>query len=287
MTKPECIRWLIGSMALTALYFIHPFTSTLVALALVFVIGLPHGAADAWRIRQHWPKLLTSMGIMLLYAVVAFCFGYFFYAFPLIGLIIFIVISAWHFGAYDQHPAVPWSRLAAGSIFIFGPFLIWGAAIDAYFSALGIEASQRNLLLQTGNYIFISIVAIMLLAAGTVFKHDKKPMLGLLLSLPVAIGLPPLLSFSLYFSLLHAPRQSVTLSEELPHWWKHPAILFTLLLTWVLAIAWFYFSATAGVSEPLAVIIIIGMAALTVPHMLLDALLTKKFSAAKLLLKNG
>jgi beta-carotene 15,15'-dioxygenase len=281
MTRTECIRWLIGSTALTATYFIHPFTSTLLALTLILVIGLPHGAADAWRIKKRWPALPSSIGVMFLYAAVAFCFGYFFLTFPLFGLVIFIAISAWHFGAYDRHPAAPWSRLAAGSLFIFGPFLVWKAMIDGYFAALGVDASQRSMILHAGAYIFIMIVFILLLAAGIIFKRDKKPMLGLLLSLPVAIGLPPLLSFSLYFSLLHAPRQSAALSEQLPGWWKHPAVIFALVLTWVLAIAWFYFSAMPGVSEPLAVIIIIGMAALTVPHMLLDALLSKKLSAAQ------
>jgi beta-carotene 15,15'-dioxygenase len=276
MTKTECIRWLIGSTALTAMYFIHPLTSTLLALALILVIGLPHGAADAWRIQKRWQTWSSSIGVMLLYAAVAFCFGYFFLTFPLFGLAIFIAISAWHFGAYDRPPAAPWSRFAAGSLFIFGPFLVWKTIIDGYFTALGLDASQRSLVLHTGVYIFAIIVFIMLLAAGIVFKHDKKPMLGLLLSLPVAIGLPPLLSFSLYFSLLHAPRQSAALSQQLPDWWKHPAVIFVQSLTWVMAIAWLYFSAMPSVSDSLAVIIIIGMAALTVPHMLLDVLLSKK-----------
>jgi beta-carotene 15,15'-dioxygenase len=273
MTKNECIRWLTGSLILLTIHVIHPDTATIIALALIMLIGLPHGAADAWLLKQRWPRLRHYSMAAVLYAVSAFAFAIFFLHFPMAGLIIFIIISAWHFGTYDSHPAMQWSQLAIGSLFIFGPFLFWKASIESYFLAIGLTMMQSSFLLQIGGYIFMISACIALLAALLLFKQDRKPLLGCLLALPVTIALPPLLSFSLYFCLLHAPHQSASLDKRLAQWWRNPLMVAALVMTWVIAGLWFYFSNLSAISERLAIILIIGMASLTVPHMLLDALL--------------
>jgi beta-carotene 15,15'-dioxygenase len=275
MTKPESIRWLMGSLLLLAIYFIHPDAAMIIALALIMLIGLPHGAADAWRLKQQWPRLHHYMVAMTLYAAVAFAFANVFLHFPMASLIVFIIISAWHFGTYDAHKATRWAQLAIGSLFIFGPFLFWKASIEGYFLAIGLTTIQSSFLLNIGVYIFIASALLTLLAAVLLFKQDRKPLLGCLLTLPVAMALPPLLSFSLYFCLLHAPRQSASLNKQLAQWWQNPIVVAALAMTWVAAGAWFYFSNLLAISERLALVLIIGMASLTVPHMVLDLVLSQ------------
>lgn len=281
MTNTECIRWLTGSFILSAIYFVHPVAAMILAMALIMLIGLPHGAADAWLLKQQWPRLQHFALAIILYALVALAFANVFLHFPMTGLIIFITISAWHFGYYDAHPSMRWSQLATGSLFIFGPFLFWQDSIQSYFLAIGLTVLQSGFLMNVGAYIFMASALITLLAALLLFKRDKKPLFSCLLVLPIAIALPPLLSFSLYFCLLHAPRQSADLNKQLPQWWRKPIVVAALATSWAAAGAWFYFSSLPIVSERLTLILIVGMGSLTVPHMMLDAILLHRLSRAK------
>lgn len=281
MTRYESIRWLLGTILMVLVWLMSPVLAEMAALFLIAVLGLPHGAADALLIKKRWPNIFGAAGIMTCYAAIAIAFAFFFFHFPALGLVVFILISIWHFGVEDSKTLPSWSIPAAGGIFILGPFLLWSAEINLYLSQLGLTDSQSVFLLRTAPWLFALCVVTLLLAVLRQLRVSKAPLIGFLLSIPVAIALPPLLGFSLYFSLLHAPRHSAFLTQHMPGWWRQPVVIFALLLTWVSVAVWLFYGGLSTVSERIAVAVIIGLAALTVPHMLLNAMIINSDSRIK------
>jgi multidrug efflux pump subunit AcrB len=84
--------------------------------------------------------------------------------------------------------------------------------------------------------------------------------------------LPPAAGFALYFCAVHASRHWAQLridQTELP---LRPVIA-TMLATVALALALLWHHQGAAFAPRLAQVVIVGLAALTVPHMLLDAVM--------------
>ena len=115
----------------------------------------------------------------------------------------------------------------------------------------------------------LSIIAIVNTTRTTI-AHDA-PVLSRLepaVLLMAAAALPPLLYFCLYFCLLHSPRHLVSImvnhgaSRSLA-----TAMLFTLLSLVLAGIAWLLLP-LPGIDDKTISVLFIGLAALTVPHML-------------------
>jgi beta-carotene 15,15'-dioxygenase len=276
MTRAESIRWLFGTMAMMAVWFFDSISASILAIALIAVFGLPHGAADAFLIKKYWPGRFIWFFMLLAYALVVILFACFFFQFPAMALAIFILVSIWHFGAQDSDGLPRWSVPGAGGIFIFGPFVCWGAQIDIYLSQLGLAESSRFMLLEFSPWLFAICATLVFAAALQKRNVSKAALIGFALSLPVALFLPPLLSFSLYFCLLHAPRHLASSKPEMPKWWRSPAVTGALVLTWAAAAIWIFYGDAKLISERTTAALIIGMAALTVPHMLLNFILARK-----------
>lgn len=271
MTRTEALRWIMGTLLIIIIWQLHPLSANFLALFSIALLGLPHGAADALLIKKKWPSLAMWAAVTVAYALLAIIGAILFLRFPAVGLFIFIIISMWHFGTQEDRNYSAWSVAPIGGIFILGPFVYWGVQIDSYLLQLGLQASERSILLSMAPIIFFLSVMFLLMAALIQYRYDKTPLIGLLLSAPVAILLPPLLSFSLYFCLIHAPRHSAVLNREMPNWWRHPAVVLALILTWITAGFWIVTSEKSELSARTAIVLIIGLAALTVPHMLLTA----------------
>ena len=98
---------------------------------------------------------------------------------------------------------------------------------------------------------------------------------------------PPLVGFALYFCLLHSSRHIRTVFQKLPGTLRRREILWQALgftLACWFAAAWaFWGLATAGpIDAALLRVVFIGLAALTLPHIVLvDGLLEKPWATSK------
>ncbi|MGB3590318.1 MAG: Brp/Blh family beta-carotene 15,15'-dioxygenase [Nonlabens sp.] len=84
--------------------FVSSDVLSVLGLLLVVTVGLLHGSNDIYLLR----RLNTAYGVIaysLIYAVVVLSFGIAFYFFPVISLLLFVLVSGYHFG--EQH----WYRL--------------------------------------------------------------------------------------------------------------------------------------------------------------------------------
>jgi Brp/Blh family beta-carotene 15,15'-monooxygenase len=109
-------------------------------------------------------------------------------------------------------------------------------------------------------------------------KQYGRPLIALLSMVVIALILPPLVSFSVYFCLWHSRGHIVRLWHSLQQNQRlatvQEAIVYTLL-SWISAVL-FFFYLSGSISDIILQITFIGLAALTWPHMILVDYMDKK-----------
>lgn len=99
----------------------------------------------------------------------------------------------------------------------------------------------------------------------------RKPLLGLLLLIALVYLLPPLISFAIYFCLWHSPGHMLRLWRSLEQTERKRSLgeagLYTGAAWIAMGLAFYYLQGPAPSS--LLQLTFIGLAALTLPHMLL------------------
>jgi Brp/Blh family beta-carotene 15,15'-monooxygenase len=263
----------------------------LAALLLpVALLGIPHGALDyglGQRIARphlgsYWPMVFLPL-YLLIAAVVVVLWG----LMPAISLAAFLLISWFHFGVSDtgcqeQSPSLRWLEiLARGSVVISFPAAFYHHEVALLFGYL--TPSEHAVKLAAVCAWFAPLAATALLACvakhmmiATV-QHNKAHWLTvlelMLLALLFALA-PPLLAFGVYFCALHSLRQ-LLLSTSLQS--SSQSVLGGLfrqtapvtMATLCFALIAYMMMGSMVLSEKLTQIIFIGLAALTVPHMML------------------
>ena len=254
-----------------------------VLVACVALLGVPHGALD--------PVLAHASGIartplrlarfVLLYVTQATLVVLLWWMAPGIALAGFLLLSIWHFRS-DWRELPNWQGLAAAATLVCAPALFHPAAAGQLFSLLmfGVSASWLILALQV-----TGIVAIIALALALRGLAQSKPYVALeLLTLPVlAWALPPLLFFVVYFCGLHSPRHIIETIRQAQL--RRSTIVLTgsafTAITLAAAVAAFGLLPVADSAPRLLAIVFVGLAALTVPHMLLIERTFEKPSASR------
>ena len=252
----------------------------LVGLAGIVLIGLPHGAFDG-AVAMHLGMVnrFSSLArFVIIYVALAALVVVTWMIAPSISLILFLTISMLHFGAGDvkngQGGLAFSEALAHGGLAIIGISQFHRGEVDEIFSYLINQDTAAV-------WLAIDILTVAVIAAiiTCVVQASKNPNWSttvfelLLLGFVYAIA-PPLLGFAIYFCCIHSARhfkkiyasikQTVSTSNI-----KNQAILFTTI-SWVAAgIAFWLFADFADPGPTIMRITFIGLAALTVPHMLL------------------
>ena len=266
----------------------------LIGLAGIVMIGLPHGAYDgAVAIHLGIIKRFSSfVKFMIIYVALAALVVAIWMIAPIISLIIFLTISMLHFGAGDiknGQGVLGFSEaLAHGGLAIVGISQFHRSEVDEIFSYL-INNDTTYVWLAIDILTVATIFAIItcVLQALNNSKWSVTVVELLLLGIIYAVA-PPLLGFAIYFCCVHSARhfrkiyasikQSVSTTSI-----RNQAILFTSI-SWIAAgIAFWMFADFANPGPTIMRITFIGLAALTVPHMLLiDGISKSKTMLAKL-----
>lgn len=265
----------------------------LVALPIA-LLGVMHGALDPWvgdvvlrRFLGRSNRPLFFGAYLALMAVVVACW----IVMPLQTLVAFLLISVLHFGEQDAFAFA--SRKDGLSIAVFGAVPVLGPVaahpveVAMIFGWLtGMDGSALSEILR---WLARPLIALWLVGAGMFIarmfiEHDSNPrfqLFGLLVLVAAMLLLPPLIAFAAYFCLLHSfghlldmaalesgPWAGWTLQQWAARLW--PATLGALALGLV---GWVSLSGLdlGNILYPKALsqIIFCGLAALTVPHVLL------------------
>ncbi|MEM6454353.1 MAG: Brp/Blh family beta-carotene 15,15'-dioxygenase [Acidobacteriota bacterium] len=287
-------------VGLIAVFVAPPLPAQLVALAIgVALLGVPHGALDhrlgrdllAPRLGRAW-GVVFGLGYLALGALVVALW----IAFPAATLAGFLLLSAVHFGLGDvrRDGAGPGMYalevLARGALPIALPIVAHRAEVARVFDWLiGAQAATATPRLLDGVGDAALILAPALIAVAGRHAHrwlrdgataSRDVLLELAALAAILLLAPPLIGFLVYFCVWHSARHTLeTIAQSMParldlglvRFARAAAPLSLATLAFAGA-AWFGLRAGGTAADPALVrVVFIGLAALTLPHMLLCA----------------
>lgn len=252
--------------------------------AAVAVAGLPHGALDAWIARRAglWRSYRGAAVFHTAYVAAAGAIVVGWQAAPAIFLAAFLAISAWHFaGDWPLHVAV---RPLAGAALLAFPAWHWPGDVARIFMLLGGEDGETlaAMIASTGPLLAVALGAAMLVC------HRRAPTaVAELASLAVlAACVPPLFYFGVYFCGLHSPRHMRLMTADTDVFVRRRlwaiAALYTGSALTCAAAAWVLLDGIGSIApaDTTLRVLFIGLAALTVPHMIVVGLAERRGGSA-------
>lgn len=256
-----------------------PMHELWVAGALIAVLGMPHGALDVVFARKLFgvDGLLGWTAFSVAYVGLAALVVAIWALAPTLFLCGFLLGSAFHFGG-DPAAGTSWvTRILYGGVIIVLPALMHGSELQRLLGMVAGPASAAfvaPVLAQMAlPWLGASLVAGVLLA-----RTSRLAALELAALVAMAATAPPLLSFTVYFCAMHSPRHIMRTLGSFPAaelrqtlamaLWPALAVFVGLAaLAAMTALGWRSMGASAqswGMQ-----IMFVGLAALTLPHMLL------------------
>lgn len=248
-----------------------------VALVLIIALGVPHGALDGevaravlrpWLGRAWFP--VFSLPYLSLSALVLLAWHFV----PMATLAAFLAVSVWHFGEEDAGSGDLVQLVARGGLPIALPVLLHPAATAQVFAAAALlPFTSVPAWLGWASLAWVPFAV--LGVAGLIRRRHWDVLMEMGLLAMAFAALPPLTAFALYFTGIHAPRHMTAMihnPDRAPRV-RTPgtAVLHALpltVLTLLLGSAlWrLYPGATP---ERLLTVTLQGLAALTLPHLVL------------------
>jgi Brp/Blh family beta-carotene 15,15'-monooxygenase len=264
----------IGLLLLTALMGqqLSSTAALVVLVAGVVLLGLPHGALDPMVARKAFAgRRYTTIAFYATYLALVLVYWLLWNRYPTIGLSFFLLIAAFHFGS-DWEPRGSFvTRCAYGLAIVTLPTLRFPSEVASIYTMLGI--SHAAALITVSRILAPAAVGIAAVGAALLFRQRSSDALELLTIVSGALLLHPLVFFTCYFALLHSPRHLLETAQGLEmtslkriYLATLPVLLATLLLAGLAYCLLPHIERAARVLR----IVFIGLAALTVPHMLLD-----------------
>lgn len=240
---------------------------------LLLLLGMPHGAFDALIARQLFG--IASLRVWALFSVcyvglAAAVVGCWVWA-PTVFLAVFLMASAWHFGG-DPAAGTSWpARVVYGGAVIVLPAWWHGPELQHLLSLVAGPTSAA-LVAPVLSQLAAPWLAATLWLVVLQAKTSRLAACEWAALAALAVVAPPLVAFSAYFCAMHSPRHILKTLAGLPATEIRQALALALWPTLAVLVA-------AGVlggltrSTPVEAgvmqIVFVGLAALTLPHMLL------------------
>jgi Brp/Blh family beta-carotene 15,15'-monooxygenase len=252
---------------------LEPRHELLATGALVLLLGMPHGAFDVMIARQLFGTAgfkgwaLFSLGYVSLSAAVV---GVWIVT-PAVFLCAFLIVSAFHF-AGDPATGVP--RLARG---LYGGAVIVLPAmwhVEELQGLLGLVAGPDSaaLVAPVLSQLALPWLAATMLACAVQFRTSRLAACESAGLAVLSVAAPPLVAFCAYFCLMHSPRHILRALANLKRAEARQAVALALWPTLAVLVA---AALVLGLANDLPLearvmqLVFVGLAALTLPHMLL------------------
>ena len=273
-----------------------PSVQVVVLAVLVGGLGLPHGALDPLIARRAglWRRPLGFVGFNLGYLLLVVAVVAVWFAAPGPSLAFFLLVSGIHFGADWNAGRSLWLRIPPGLALLTLPAWVHHDEVAAIYRTLAGSAGVVIATVQSA--LGLAALSAMLLGAAMVLRSHPHQALELVLTAALATFAPPLIFFVIYFCALHSVRHlthgfrveraesarrtsfarrakgdEVAASDRRPVPWP---VIITIVYTLgpILAVAalWSSFDAVS-LGDRMTQLVFIGLAALTVPHMVVVA----------------
>lgn len=258
-----------------------------ICLLIVFLVGLPHGAIDGPLISSIVKNKINTSYWLASYLLMAVIFYFLWLNFPTFCLSIFLLISIIHFGLGDIRNSPNFKNTTKNKIISSIAFVSHGCIIpivipifhqeqtSLFFNLLGVQDTFFLYSLIRVLFVFwLSSFCIYLLYS--VKKRELLPaVIELILLIIIIYFTSPLLSFTIYFCLLHTPRHIKDIYNSFQNKNVYKKIMMKTLpfvvITWVLLGGLFLYSTSIlnlTYDESLFQTVFISLASLTIPHMI-------------------
>lgn len=272
---PETIVFLVATavaimLTITGLLINEHSLVVVLALSVAFA-GIPHGALDVWVGYRAalWRTWRGAIAFHLGYLAAVGAVIVTWHVLPGVSLALFLACSGWHFADDWRLPTM--QRIAVGAAMLALPAWIWPDEVLRIFKVLSGESGAviAHALETAGPALGVamSICVLILLRRSLVSGVELIVMAGL------AVLLPPLIYFGVYFCALHSPRHFRLTAAQSSQLSRSRLIAITALYTCltlvgaVMAWTWLASADATQLSNNTLSVIFIGLAALTVPHM--------------------
>ncbi|RUO42041.1 hypothetical protein CWE22_07820 [Pseudidiomarina aestuarii] len=258
---------------------LSPFV--VIALVAAVIAGLPHGAFDIFIARRHglWqtPKQL-GWWVSQYLAVGGLTIALWWLS-PVVGLALFLLVSALHFGR-DYFPRNALQATGTGTIILGLPMLFHPQDVEWVFQQLFLtEAGANGLVLLLSGLALLGLFQ-RLYSVGRNLRANMKWIAWLLIFSSGAFIFHPLIYFALFFAFSHSPTHLRNQWRRLEAEHRKYAIWVLLGLTVAPVVAAILIGTqlTFDWSQSALALVFIGLAALTMPHMIL---LERDYGSAK------
>ncbi len=253
----------------------------IVSFLLIFFIGLPHGSFDGAVASLVGFKTKSQFIQFLFYYLVLFFLVIIFWInFPIISLMIFLGMTISHFGLCDwSHMKIKKYKFSVAST--YGMTVIFGIIFFNENQSLKIfEYLTNNKIYYFQTFLFIPylITFAMILYFTYLSYYEKKLRIGVIeifFLLAIFYIFDPLFSFAIYFCFFHTYKHLKHLIKNI---YLHltnkklviySTIIFTII-SWISCIfVAIYLAQNLTLYESFLKVVFIGLAALTLPHMIL------------------
>mgnify|MGYP001224691061 CR=1 FL=1 len=260
----------------------------IISFLLIFFIGLPHGSFDgAVASLVGFSNRIQFIQFLFYYLGLFFLVILLWLYFPIISLTIFIMMTVVHFGLCD------WTNFKINQFkysvsFTYGMTIIFGIIffnekqsflIFEYLTNSNIYLIQKYFFIPY-SLTFISIIYFIYLSFFE--KKLRKGVVEILFLLLLFYFFDALLSFAIYFCFFHTFKhlkhliKNIYLNLKNKKFVIYSTLIFTVI-SWIggLAIV-YYLLQNLSLYESILKVVFIGLAALTLPHMLLVDLVYRK-----------
>ncbi len=237
------------------------------------VLGLPHGSLDTLVGRRYLAldTRLRQAGFFAGYILISALVIGFWWQWPNTALGVFLAYSALHFGDDVAVRIGQWGGLGYGLWVLSLPVAFQPEAVIPLFAALG--SDQAATIAAAAPFSLVMGAGLLGIA---LIQHPQRALSDWRDPLLLALGawaLHPLAYFIAYWCFLHSPRHLLIAAHDLGlHDWRAQlrAVLPTTLAAYALVLVALPLVWQQSADTALLRIIFIGLAALTVPHMLLE-----------------
>lgn len=254
----------------------------MLAAVAILVLGIPHGSLDRFLVQgpltATWRSLFRAAAFALTYVTIAGIVAGFWLLLPAYGLTAFLIISAIHFGLGEWSPKcglLPAARAIAhgcAPIVLIPAFHADEVATLFHLLSDGATAGAVVAGLQTAAWIWLG-VTLAYVAAGYRHAERRRRLLELGVLVCLYAAAPPMLGFLVYFGAVHAPRHlRLALGSIDPQGGTRAAAVEVALISLATTAGLATITVLVASDSAQAAIVrttFIGLAALTVPHMIL------------------
>ena len=255
--------------------------------ALVLLLGVPHGSLDVVIARRLWGLTGTRAWTVfaLRYVGLSALVAAFWWVTPTAFLCAFLGVSVLHFGA-DPTAGVSWpARVLYGGAVIVLPALWHSAELQRL---LGLVAGPASAALLVPTLRLLAAPWLCATVLACLWETRTSPLAAAELAALAAVSVlaPPLMAFTVYFCAMHSPRHILRTVTSRPGGDARHALAMALWPTMAVlaaAVAVALLASEIPLETRVLQFMFVGLAALTLPHMVL----LERARRAKLAAKPG